>query len=57
MMMTFCRSVTNGDVSILVLVLSFFVSTSTWENTMLSIDDGHIVIFLAAIAPRRNGFQ
>jgi hypothetical protein len=53
--MIFCRSVPNGDVSILVLV--FFVWTSTQENTMLSIDDGHIDILIAAIAHRRNGFH
>jgi hypothetical protein len=55
--MIFCRSVPNGDVSILVLVFSFFVSTSTRENTMLSINDVHITISIAAIAPRGNGFH
>jgi hypothetical protein len=55
--MIFCRSVPNGDVSILVFVFSFFVSTSTRENTMLSIDDGHIAISIAAIAPIGNGFH
>jgi hypothetical protein len=56
-MMIFCRSVPNGDVSILVFVFSFFVLTSTRENTMLSINDGHIAISIAAITPRRHGFQ
>jgi hypothetical protein len=54
--MTFCRNVPNGDVSILVFVL-FSVSTSTRENTMLCIDDGHIAISIAAITPRKHGFR
>jgi hypothetical protein len=54
--MIFCRSVPNGDVSILVFVFSFFVSTSTRENTMLSADYRHIAISIAAIAPRQHGF-
>ena len=39
------------------LFLFFFVSTSTRENTMLSVDDGHIAISIAAIAPIGNGFH
>jgi hypothetical protein len=55
--MIFCRSVLSGDASILVFVFSFFVATSTRENTMLSIDNGHIAISIAAIAPIGNGFH
>jgi hypothetical protein len=55
--MIFCRSVPNGDVSILVLVLSIFLLTSTQENTMIYNSNGHFAIVGAVVAPRQHGFQ
>jgi hypothetical protein len=55
--MNFFRSVPNGDISILFLVSSSLVSTSTRENTMLSVDDGHFIVSIAVIASIGNGFH
>ena len=53
----FCRSVPNGDVSVLFCSFLFDVSNLTRENTLLYDGDGHFAVVGAVIAPRRHGFH
>jgi hypothetical protein len=45
------------NVSILSLVSTSLVLTSTQENTMLSIEDGHFAVSITVIVPTGNGFH